>query len=222
MGKPYIYVYQDKGYARRHRKYTMQDGSDLNVLVTRYTYKLFYKPAEGPRGGRAKKECARSIYYKAGVFYRACNIKLADGEYVNSIKPFEGFLWDAHQTSSRKQGVPIVSIECVEGIPVSVKNDDGTEIWAWGINTITELEELLHIPEQDRATVEDTTEATSEVSQVTETEEVTEIEAEPEVTELEAARVTWLESTSCEGQQLDLIAYFGYGDASWQELANVA
>ena len=209
MGKPYIYLYQDKGYSRRHRTYQMPDGSDLNVLVTRYTYQLFYKPAQGPRGGKAKKQCARSIYYKAGVFYRACNIKLADGEYVNSIKPFEGFLWDAHQTSSKKQGVPIVTIECVEGIPVSVKSEDGTEVWAWGINTIAELEDLLHIPEQDRA-IEP------------EPEEVTEIEAEPEVTELEAARVTWLESTSCEGQQLDLIAYFGYGDASWQALANVA
>ena len=213
MGKPFIYPFVDKGYSNRHRTYTMPDRSQLTAHITRYTYGYFYKPAQGPRGGKAKKQCARSVYYKAGVFYRAKNIQLVEGgKWVNSLAQIEGNIWDAHPHSSEKQGVPVVKIECIEGIPVSVKTEDGTEVWAWGINPMSELEDLLHIPAQDRA--QESIEAPAEPAQV---------EAEAEAAqELEAARVAWLESTTEQGQQLDLMAYFGFGDASWQELALTA
>jgi len=206
----YTYYYQDKGYSRKHRAYEMEDGQTMEVLVTRYTYQMFFKPAQGPRGGRARKQCARSVYYKAGVFYRACNVQREDGTYYNSIKPYEGTMWDCHPTASERQGVPVVTIECIEGIPVSVKDAEGTEVWAWG-DIITSLEDMLGIPERDRAT-----------EQVAEPEPET-IEQPEEAAEereaFEAARQTWMESTTTEGQQLDLIAFFGYGDATWQDLA---
>ena len=217
MGKPYIYPCVDKGYSNRHRTYTMPDGSQLTAHITRYTYGYFYKPAQGPRGGKAKKQCARSVYYKAGVFYRAKNVQLTEGgKWVNSLAPIEGNIWDAHPHTSEKQGVPVVKIECIEGIPVSVKTEDGTEVWAWGYNPMSELEEMLHIPEQDRA--QESIEAPADTVQNT-AQELNETEA---AQELEAARVAWLESTTEQGQQLDLMAYFGYGDATWQELAKSA
>ena len=98
-----------------------------------------------------------------------------------------------------------MSIECIEGVPVSVTGEDGGTVWQWG-DPIADLEDMLCIPERDRAQDAPTeTEATEP--------------AATEREELEAARTVWMESTTTEGQQLDLIAYFGYGDASWQDLA---
>lgn len=151
MGKPYTYQYRDNGYSRRHRTYEMPDGSEITTLITRYTYQYFYKPAIGPKGGKARKQCARSIYYKAGVFYRACNVKREDGTYYNSLKPYEGWLWDCHARTSHRQGVPVVMIETVEGVPVTVKDESDDVIWQFG-DDLAALENMLGIPEQDRAT----------------------------------------------------------------------
>ena len=217
MGKPYIYLYEDKGYSRKHRTYEMQDGGQITALVTRYTYQMFYKPAQGPRGGRAKKQCARSLYYSQGVFYRACNVQREDGTYYNSLKVFEGVMWDCHQRTSVRQGVPAVTIECVEGIPVSVKDEGGAEVWAWG-DPITELEDMLQIPDQDRAATSDQHETIAEDATETATEATT-AEEPDEQAAFESARADWIASTTTEGQQLDLISFFGYGDATWQDLA---
>lgn len=209
MGKPYTYQYRDNGYSRRHRTYEMPDGSEITTLITRYTYQYFYKPATGPKGGKARKQCARSIYYKAGVFYRACNVKREDGTYYNSLKPYEGWLWDCHAKTSRRQGVPVVMIETVEGVPVTVKDESDDVIWQFG-DDLAALENMLGIPEQDRATA-------PEPATTTETETAT-----ANTTENDDARTEWIAATTTEGMQLDLIQYFGYGDATWQELAKPA
>lgn len=210
MGKPYIYPYTDKGYSNRHetRLYNPDGTKAPSLLITRYTYEMFTKPAQGPRGGKARRTCARNVFYREGMFYVAQNVKpTEDSEWLNSYKVFDGIAWDCHPATSERQGVPVVSIECIEGIPVSVKDAEGAEVWAWGIDPIADLEEMLHIPEQDRAQEE-------------QVEEPAQVEAEAEAAqELEAARLNWIESTTTTGQQLDLMAYFGYGDASWQELA---
>ena len=218
MGKPYVYPFIDKGYSNRHetRLYNPDGTQAPSFLITRYTYQMFTKPCKGPRNGKARKTCARSVFYRQGMFYVAQNVKPSeDSKWLNSYKVFDGVMWDAHPATSEKQGVPVVKIECIEGIPVSVKTEDGTEVWAWGYNPMSELEEMLHIPEQDRAAQEiEAPETAQEVAQ--------ELDETEKAQELENARVAWLESTTTEGQQMDLMAYFGYGDASWQELAKSA
>jgi len=219
MGKPYIYPYIDKGYSNRHetRLYNPDGTQAPSFLITRYTFGFKPRPAEGPRGGKAKRMVKYNVFYRQGVFYRSWKVKpTEDSKWLNSYKPLEGFIFDAHPATSEKQGVPVVKIECIEGIPVSVKTEDGTEVWAWGYNPMSELEEMLHIPEQDRA--QESIEAPADTVQNT-AQELNETEA---AQELEAARVAWLESTTEQGQQLDLMAYFGYGDATWQELAKSA
>ena len=62
-------------------------------------------------------------------------------------------------------------------------------------------EDLLAIPEQDRAGQTET-----------------DTETETETTE-EAAHLAWIESTTTAGMQLDLIQYLGYDDATWQDVA---
>jgi hypothetical protein len=64
----------------------------------------------------------------------------------------------------------VVSIELVEGIPVSVTDEAGTEVWQWG-DPIAELEDMLQIPEQDRApeqraTTYDATEQAEQLDQM--------------------------------------------------------
>lgn len=162
----YTYYYKDNGYSRRHRTYEMQDGNQITTLVTRYSWGYFYKPATGPKGGKARKQCARSIYYKAGTFYRACNYQREDGSYYNSIKPYEGWLFDTHPNTSRKQGVPVVMIETVEGVPVTVKDEADNVIWQWG-DSLAELEDMLGIPEQDRAEQAEATTTTTEAETTT-------------------------------------------------------
>lgn len=69
-------------------------------------------------------------------------------------------------------------------------------------------------PEVERdITLEDMEQPTATEEQPTEPTEQQERE------ELEAARTAWIESTTTEGDQLDLIQWFGFGDNSWQNLA---
>lgn len=129
----HTYHYHAPRYYARHRAYQMPDGSTLDALTTRYTFAMFYKPAKGPRGGKARKECARSIYYARGKFWRACNVKGDDGAYYNSVAPFSGTMWDVHAAQSEEQGVPVVRITCVDGNPVTIEMDgekfDAADEW---------------------------------------------------------------------------------------------
>lgn len=59
-----------------------------------------------------------------------------------------------------------------------------------------------------------------DIQPATEQTEDTDIVAAAEkIIEEEAARLSWIESTTTEGQQIDMFAYFGYGNNEWQELA---
>lgn len=206
----YTYYFDhSKPYSNRHEKRLYNpDGSEAApMLITRYTfgYKWRTRGVTGPRGGKARQERKFNVFYRGGVFYKNKNIVSEDGKKLNSFETFEGILHDAFPTSSKKQGVPIVTIETVEGIPVSVKDSEGIEVWTYGDNIAT-LEDMLHIPEQDRAIPE--TESEPSI-----------VEAASAIIQAEAARLAWIESTTPKGQQIDLFAYAGYGDNSWQELA---
>ena len=128
----YTYYYHAPRYYRRHRPYWTPEG-DLRVLTTRYTYGFFYKPCEGPRGGKARRECARSVYYRDGIFYRAVNVRDEGGRWHNSISPLTGTIWDVHAAQSEEQGVPVVKLDLVDGRPVRVHMDgEAIEIADWG------------------------------------------------------------------------------------------
>ena len=45
------------------------------------------------------------------------------------------------------------------------------------------------------------------------------VTAAEEIVRAEAARLEWIASTTTEGDQISLLAYAGYGDTTWQELA---
>jgi len=204
----YYFDHAKPFYNRHETRLVNPDGTPAeSMLITRYTsgYKWQMRGVTGPRGGKARKQRKHNIFYRAGVFYRAKNIVREDGEKLNSFEPYEGVVTDAYTVASKKQGVTVASIEIIEGVPVSAKDAEGTEVWAWGLNSISELEDLMHIPEQDRAPQEP--------------QELDEAEAQAA---FEVERVAYLESTTEEGQQLDLVAYFGYGDATWQDLAKPA
>jgi hypothetical protein len=204
----YYFDHAQAYYNRHEKRLVNMDGTPAgSLLITRYTsgYKWQTRGVTGPRGGKARKQRKHNIFYRAGAFYRAKNIVREDGEKLNSFEPYEGTITDAYTVASKKQGVTVASIEIIEGVPVSAKDAEGREVWAWGLNSITELEDLMQIPEQDRAPQEP--------------QELSEQEQEQA---FEAERLNWLESTTTEGQQLDLVAYFGYGDATWQDLAKPA
>lgn len=216
----YTYYHKHDGYSRRHenRLYEQDGNKAPSLLITRYTYAYTWQTrgVEGPRGGKARRQRAKYVFYRQGVFYRSKNVKLEGGKNVNSYEVFDGTIFDAYAISSQRQGVPIVTIELVEGVPVEVRQS-GEVVWSYFDNTISELEDMLQIPEQDRAVVGDPID--EQVEQTT--EEQTDIIAAAEaIVDAEAERIRWIESTTEIGGQISLFAYAGYaGDTQWQELA---
>ena len=222
----YTYYHKHDGYSRRHEgRLCNADGTPApSMLITRYTYRYTWQTngVQGPRGGKARKQRKKNVFYFQGVFYRAKNIHLEDGRKLNSYEVFDGVIFDCFEVSSRKQGVPVVRIELVEGIPVQVMDESGEVVWSYFDDGIAELEDMLAIPEQDRAPQSDEAENTENTDETTEnTEETTEIvKAAEEIVAAEAARLRWIESTTAQGEQISLFAYAGYaGENTWQELA---
>ena len=175
-GKKFVWQSTTK-YAARKRTFEMADGTTKTVRLTKYTYERFLKPAYSPIGktGRQYKhaylECFRALYWDGEELYKAVDVQLADGSWINSIEPFFDYdqMWDR---------------------------------WP-------EVERDITLEEPEEIT------ATADEQPTITTDEPTTDERE----ELDAARLVWIESTTTEGDQLDLIAWFGYGDATWQELA---
>lgn len=143
---------------------------------------------------RAYLVTVSDIYYANGKFYEACNIRRADGTYYNSIRPFSGLLHDAYKEQSDKAGIPDVAIWCNEGRPYSVELD-GEQI-----NIAPGDWDAMYVP----------------VLQIKDVEQPT---ATDDDQAFDDARENWINSTTAAGEQIDLIAFFGYGDATWQDLA---
>ena len=197
-----------KFYARQ-RPYMMSDGKQYYYRLTRYTYKRGSHPAYAPFGKngkqykRARLETIKEVYYRHGRFYVACNIEL-DGKKHNSMRPYSGIIYDAHESQSEKAGIPIATIYVQDGMAYSIDVD--------GIRTDIAPEEWQQVAEWLQ--IKDVEPGMDEKLQPTDI-----IAAAEKIVEEEAARLQWIESTTTEGQQIDMFAYFGYGDNTWQELA---
>ena len=125
----FVWLYDKRGtFSADRRPYTMPDGSEKWVRVTRYTYGLFTKPAKAPVGKngrpykRASQQCARSVYFDGKSLWCARNVAVDDG-WLNTIVPFTGHLWDCHDENSVKRGIPVVEMDVVDGIPTTVYMD---------------------------------------------------------------------------------------------------
>lgn len=126
MSYHYTYAYEPKPYYARRRAYTLASGEVADTLTTRYTWQKAMRPCEGPRGGKAYAPFYRNVYYYDGRFYRACNLEVKPGEYVNSIAPITGTISEiptSNRTTKKNAPVPVASIRCEDGAPVSVTID---------------------------------------------------------------------------------------------------
>lgn len=100
-GKKFVWASTTK-YAARARTFQMADGTKKTVRLTKYTYGSFLKPAYSPVGKsgreykRAYSECYRALYWDGMELYKAVNVQMADGTYINSIEPFYAYdqMWD--------------------------------------------------------------------------------------------------------------------------------
>lgn len=174
-GRAFVWESTTK-YAARKRTFTMPNGTTKTVRLTKYTYERFLKPASyspigktGREYKRAYCECFRSLYWDGKELYKAVNVQLEDGTYINSLEVFYDYdlIWDRWPEVERD--ITLEEPEVFEE-PTTVAEPTATE-----------------------------TEATTD--------------------ELNAARIALIEATTTEGDQLDLIQWFGYGDTTWQELA---
>jgi len=174
-GKKFVWKSTTK-YAARKRTFDMPDGSKKIVRLTKYTYESFLKPAYAPTGktGRTYKyayqECYRALYWDGHELYKAVDVQLADGRWINSLEPFYAYdqMWDRWPEVERD-----ITLMSAEELDIQPATEQPTDIVA----------------------------------------------AAEKIVEEEAARLQWIESTTTEGQQIDMFAYFGYGDNTWQELA---
>ena len=125
-----VWVFTDGKFRDKPRPYTLPDGTSIRVRLTRYTYDEFIKPAPSPKGRNgqtykfASRECRREIYYDGEKFWRGANVQRKDGTWLNNtIRPFEGFMWDCWEQQSEEQGIPVVGIWCDGGVPYKVVMD---------------------------------------------------------------------------------------------------
>ena len=201
-------------FSARQRAYEMADGTTKQVRTTRYTSGAFLKPDASPKGrsgreyARAYKECHHAIYWDGERMWSACNVRVSEDRWINSLEPFTGRAYDAHPDQSEAAGVPVVAITCEQGRPVSVEMDG--ESFPWSPEVAPTLQ--LRAPEERTEEPEQTTEQTTTTK-----------EPEQGATERERERerlaALWVESTTAPGEQMDLFAYASYGnDAIWQDL----
>lgn len=100
-GKKFVWQSTTK-YAARKREFDMPDGTKKTVRLTKYTYERFLKPAYAPVGktGRQYKhaylECYRALYWDGMELYKAVDVQLEDGRWINTIEPFYAYdqMWD--------------------------------------------------------------------------------------------------------------------------------
>lgn len=124
-------------YYARHRKHHFPGGAPCSALMTRYAWDTGLRAVTGPRGGKAYQKFNRIAYYHDGIFYRDMRMteyaderawEAGEGTISHVLVPITGTIWDCYQTQSLEQGIPVASIECVEGVPISVKSE-GVTIW---------------------------------------------------------------------------------------------
>ena len=209
-----FYWVRTRKFSARHRHYKLRNGEQFTVRLTRYTYRKGSKPAYAPIGKngqhyqRARLETVKDVMYRDGVFYVACNVKYETGKPDNWVKPFSGVLYDAYQDNGARLYVNegrVYSYEETEGARIDISPDMWEDLAAY--LQIADVD-----PKQDRTA--------SAPEQPTEY-------ADPEYPDIERdafedARAIWIESTTTEGDQLDMFQFFGYGDNSWQNLATPA
>lgn len=198
-------------YSARKRTYEV-NGRMVDVRLTRYTIKETLRPAYAPIGKNGKQykkaylQTVKDVYYANGTFYIAVNVRREDGTYYNSIKPLSGYIFDCYKEQSERAGIPNVAIWCDNGRPYSVELD-GEQI-----NIAPGEWESMYVPVLQIKDVEPT--ATDDAK----TDDATETETDDNKA-FNDARENWINSTTAAGEQIDLIAFFGYGDATWQNLA---
>lgn len=92
MSTPYTYwasERHDTYYARKKRFRTLGDG-EVTAILTPLTSGTFFKPAIGPRGGKARRECYRQLWTVNGRIYKAAKTQFAPNDYGYSLVPFSG------------------------------------------------------------------------------------------------------------------------------------
>ena len=100
-GRAFVWKSTTK-YAARARTFQMADGTTKTVRLTKYTYGRFLKPAYAPIGKTGRQyrhaylECFRALYWDGHELYKAVDVQLEDGTWINSIEPFYdyGKMWD--------------------------------------------------------------------------------------------------------------------------------
>ena len=217
-----FYWLRTRKFYARQRPYIMSDGKQYYFRLTRYTYKRSSHPAYAPLGKngkqykRARLETIKEVYYRDGLFYVACNIEL-NGKLHNSMKPYSGYLFNANPEQSERAGIADVAIWVNDGKPYAIEMDgERTDIAPGEWQEVADWLKIKDVEPGKDAELQQPEQPTNTHEQI---EDTSIVEAAAEIVEAEAARVAWIESTTNAGDQLDLIQFFGYGDASWQELA---
>lgn len=219
-------------FAARHRHYELRSGEKFTVRLTRYTYRKGSKPAYAPIGKngqhyqRARLETVKDVMYRNGVFYVACNLNHEDGTHENWVKPFSGVLYDAYQDNDIRLYVNegrVYSYEETEGARIDISPDMWDDLAAYlqiaDVDPKQDRTASAPAPEKKQYTVDDTSEIDAALQAFNAACDEYMEKVFDENESIDAERTAWIEATTNEGDQLDLIQWFGYGDASWQELA---
>lgn len=157
---------EPKKHYNRFRSIFNAEMQETEVLTTRYTYEAALRKSHIEQGqdlaGKAidihvYDRFFRMVYFDqaSGRFFRA--EKVADGDirdksqkvnWQTVLAPIDGPIWDCHESQSESEGLPVVTIQCIDGYPMQATTDNGP-IWDC-MQDVSDLAHMLGLDKKKR------------------------------------------------------------------------
>lgn len=136
----------------------LETNQDLEVLTTRYAHAIGHRPSHVEKHEKYDLHVYdafyRMVYFDqaSSRFFKAekwTADDLADqsikANWDTVLKPIDGPIWDCHESQSESEGLPVVTIQCIDGYPMQATTDNGP-IW----DCMQDVQALAHMLRLDK------------------------------------------------------------------------
>ena len=100
-GNWWIWLPKRRDFKVKRRSFDTYDGKHVTASMLPYTYGVFTRHAEGPRGGKALQEHYRNLWYHDGTVYYLHKMMPTDedkrgGSWPRVLMPYSGKIWNPY------------------------------------------------------------------------------------------------------------------------------